>query len=101
MKCILTVLAFLVFSTASYAQAPPTICLPTGAFLLQAEKHGEYPAFVFKDVLYGILFTMYINPKTRSYTLTGVSDANPEVECLSSVGLGFSPVVNKPKGTES
>jgi len=56
---------------------------------------------MFKDIVYGILFTMYINPKTRSYTLTGVSDANPEVECLSSVGLDFNPVVNKPKGTES
>ena len=101
MKYILTVLALLVVSTTSYAQAPPTVCLPIGAFAPQAEKHGEYPAFVFKDVLYGILFTMYINPKTRSYTLTGISDANPEVECLSSVGLGFSPVVNKVKGTES
>lgn len=70
-------------------------------FCTASRKHGEYPAFVFKDVLYGILFTMYINPKTRSYTLTGVSDANPEVECLSSIGLGFSPIVNKPKGTES
>ena len=56
---------------------------------------------MFKDIIYGMLFTMYINPKTRSYTLTGISDANPEVECLSSVGLGFSPVVNKVKGTES
>ena len=101
MKYILTVLALLVVSTTSYAQAPPTVCLPIGAFAPQAEKHGEYPAFVFKDVLYGILFTMYINPKTRSYTLTGVSDVNPEVECLSSIGLGFSPVVNKLKGTES
>ena len=101
MKYILTVLALLVVSTTSYAQAPPTVCLPIGAFAPQAEKHGEYPAFVFKDVLYGILFTMYINPKTRSYTLTGVSDVNPEVECLSSIGLGFSPVVNKVKGTES
>ena len=101
MKYILTVLALLVVSTTSYAQAPPTVCLPIGAFAPQAEKHGEYPAFVFKDVLYGMLFTMYINPKSRSYTLTGVSDANPEVECLSSIGLGFSPIVNKPKGTES
>ena len=101
MKYILTVLALLVVSTTSYAQAPPTVCLPIGAFAPQAEKHGEYPAFVFKDVLYGMLFTMYINPKTRSYTLTGVSDANPEVECLSSIGLGFSPVVNIPIGTES
>ena len=99
MKYILTVLALLVVSTTSYAQAPPTVCLPIGAFAPQAEKHGEYPAFVFKDVLYGILFTMYINPKTRAYTLTGISDANPEFECLSSVGLG--PVVNKVKGTES
>jgi hypothetical protein len=100
-KCILTVLAFLVFSTASYAQTSSTICLPIGTFAPQAERHGEYPAFMFKDIVYGILFTMYINPKTRSYTLTGVSDANPEVECLSSVGLDFNPVVNKPKGTES
>jgi hypothetical protein len=100
-KCILTVLAFLVSSTTSYAQAPSTACLPVGAFASEAEQHGEYPAFMFKDIIYGILFTMYINPKTRSYTLTGISDANPEVECLSSVGLGFSPVVNKVKGTES
>ena len=101
MKYILTVLALLVISTTSYAQAPPAACLPAGDFASEAEQHGEYPAFMFKDIIYGMLFTMYINPKTRSYTLTGISDANPEVECLSSVGLGFSPVVNKVKGTES
>ena len=101
MKYILTVLAFLVTSTTSYAQVFPNICFPLGTFAPQAERHGEHPAFLFKDAQYGILFTMYINPETGSYTLTGVTDANPEVECMSSIGFGFKPVIDSKKGIDS
>ena len=45
-----------------------------------------------------ITFTLYINPKTGSYTMMGVADINPEVECVASIGTDFKPIINKPKG---
>ena len=44
---------------------------------------------------------MYINPTTGSYTMLGVSDVNPEVECVASMGADFKPAIDKIKGIDS
>ena len=100
MKCILAVLALLVAAAPSYAQTG-VVCIPIGSFAPLAEKHGEYPAFSFRDSQYKVTFTMYINPLTKTYTLTGISDINPNSECISSVGTDFKPVIDPRKGINS
>ena len=100
MKCILTVLALLVAAAPSYAQTG-MVCIPVGSFAPLAEKHGEYPAFSFRDSQYKVSFTLYINPLTKTYTLTGISDINPNSECISSVGTDFKPVIDPRKGINS
>ena len=100
MKCILTVLALLVAAAPIYAQTG-MVCIPVGSFAPLAEKHGEYPAFSFRDSQYKVSFTLYINPLTKTYTLTGISDINPNSECISSVGTDFKPVIDSKKGINS
>ena len=80
------------------AQTISNLCFPVGSVSTQAAKHGEYPAFSLRDNQYRVTFTLYINPKTGSYTMIGVADINPEVECVASVGTDFKPIINKPKG---
>ncbi len=80
------------------AQTFNNMCFPLGSISTQAAKHGEYPAFTLRDTQFMITFTLYINPKTGSYTMMGVSDINPEIECVASIGTNFKPVINKPKG---
>ncbi len=80
------------------AQTISNLCFPVGSVSTQAAKHGEYPAFSLRDNQYRVTFTLYINPKTGSYTMIGVADINPEVECVASIGTDFKPIINKPKG---
>ena len=80
------------------AQTFSNMCFPLGSISTQAAKHGEYPAFTLRDVQFMITFTLYVNPKTGSYTMMGVADINPEVECVASIGTDFKPIINKPKG---
>ena len=80
------------------AQTISNLCFPVGSVSTQAAKHGEYPAFSLRDNQYRVTFTLYINPKTGSYTMMGVADINPEVECVASIGTDFKPIINKPKG---
>ena len=85
----------------SQSQEASNLCFPIGTIKVQAESIGEYPAFSFRDFQYSITFTMYINPETKSYTLTGVADINPDVECVSSIGTNFAPAIKKTKGIDS
>tara|TARA_R100001163_G_C5030900_1_gene171137 strand:+ start:715 stop:1038 length:324 start_codon:yes stop_codon:yes gene_type:complete len=80
------------------AQTMSNLCFPLGVLATQAAKHGEYPAFSFRDIQYMVNFTLHINPKSGSYTLVGVADMNPEIECVASVGTDFKPVIDKSKG---
>tara|TARA_R100000278_G_scaffold99476_1_gene76278 strand:- start:126 stop:431 length:306 start_codon:yes stop_codon:yes gene_type:complete len=100
-KFFLAAVLFCVTTGFSQAQQDSILCFPVGALESQAEKHGEYPAFSFKDAQYNITFTMYINPVTGTYTLLGVSDLNREVECVASIGSDFKPAVYKPEGVDS
>lgn len=101
MKSFLAAVLLFIAPTFSQAQEFSNLCLPVGTLKSQASKHGEYPAFSFRDIQYKITFTMYINPITRSYTMLGVSDLNPEVECVASIGLDFKPIIDKTKGIDS
>ena len=80
------------------AQTFSNMCFPLGSISTQAAKHGEYPAFSFRDIQYMVSFTLHINPKSGSYTLVGIADINPEIECVASIGTNFKPIINKPKG---
>jgi hypothetical protein len=46
---------------------------------------------------------MYINPKTRTFTLAGVADVNPSIECVAAIGgdFDFIPQKKKIKGLDS
>ena len=101
MKSLVAAAVLFLIPTFSQAQQFSNLCFPIGALKSQAAKHGEYPALSFKDIQYKITFTMYINPVTGSYTLLGVSDLNPEVECVASVGADFKPIIDKSKGIDS
>ena len=101
MKFLLAAALLCVTTGFSQAQQASTLCFPVGALKSQAEKHGEYPAFSFKDTQYNITFTMYINPVTGTYTLLGVSDLNREVECVGSIGTDFKPAVYEPEGVDA
>ena len=81
------------------AQTFSNMCFPLGSISTQAAKHGEHPAFTLRDAQFMITFTLYINPKTGSYTMMGVADINPEVECVASIGTDFKPFIDKSKGT--
>lgn len=101
MKFLLAAAVLFIASTFSQAQEFSNLCFPIGTLKSQAAKHGEYPAFSFRDIRYKVTFTMYINPVTGSYTMLGVSDVNPEVECVASMGADFKPVIDKIKGIDS
>ena len=98
MKSLLAAAVLFLIPTFSQAQQISNLCFPVGSISTQAAKHGEYPAFSFRDTQYRVTFTLYINPKTGSYTMMGVADVNPEVECVASIGTDFKPIINKPKG---
>ena len=101
MKSLLAAAVLFLIPTFSQAQQFSNLCFPIGSLKSQAAKHGEYPAFSFRDIQYKITFTMYINPVTGSYTMLGVSDINPKVECVASVGTDFRPAIDKNKGIDS
>lgn len=101
MKSLVAAAVLFLIPTFSQAQQFSNLCFPIGALKSQAAKHGEYPAFSFRDIQYKITFTMYINPVTGSYTMLGVSDINPEIECIASVGADFKPAIDKNKGIDS
>ena len=101
MKSLLAAAVLFAIPTFSQAQQISNLCFPTGSIKSQAAKHGESPAFSFKDLQYKITFTMYINPVSGSYTLLGVADINPEVECVASIGADFKPIIDKIKGIDS
>jgi len=100
-KFILAVALLCVMAGFSQAQQVTNICFPVGLLKFEAQKHGEYPAFSFRDTQYNITFTMYINPNTGTYTLVGITDLNSEVECVASIGTNFKPVVHNTKGVDS
>ena len=80
------------------SQTMSNLCFPRGVLATQAAKHGEYPAFSYRDIQFMVSFTLHINPKSGSYTLVGIADINPEIECVASIGTNFKPIINKPKG---
>ena len=85
------------------AQTFGTMCFPLGTLAKQAAQHGEVATFKFRDMEYLVTFTMYINPKTRTFTLAGVADVNPSIECVAAIGGGFDfiPQKKKIKGLDS
>jgi hypothetical protein len=98
MKSLVAAVVLFLIPTLSQAQQISNLCFPVGSISTQAAKHGEYPAFSLRDNQYRVTFTLYINPKTGSYTMMGVADINTEVECVASIGTDFKPIINKPKG---
>ena len=101
MKSLVAAAILFLIPTFSQAQQFSNLCFPIGALKAEAAKHGEYPVFSFRDFQYSITFTMYINPVSGSYTMLGVSDINPEIECIASVGADFRPIIDKIKGIDS
>ena len=85
------------------AQAFGTMCFPLGTLAKQAAQHGEIATLKFRDREYFVNFTMYINPKTRTFTLAGVADVNPSIECVAAIGgdFDFIPQKKKIKGLDS
>ena len=85
------------------AQAFGTMCFPLGTLAKQAAQHGEVATLKFRDREYLVNFTMYINPKTRTFTLAGVADVNPSIECVAAIGgdFDFIPQKKKIKGLDS
>ena len=98
MKSLVAAAVLFLIPAFSQAQQISNLCFPVGSVSTQAARHGEYPAFSLRDNQYRVTFTLYINPKTGSYTMMGVADINPEVECVASIGTDFKPIMNKPKG---
>ena len=85
------------------AQTFSNLCFPLGTLERQAAQHGEVPTIKFRDKEYAVNFTMYINPKTRTFTLAGVADVTPDIECVAAIGTDFDfiPQKKKIKGIDS
>ena len=85
------------------AQTFSNLCFPLGTLAKQTAQHGEVATLKFRDREFFVNFTMYVNPKTRTFTLAGVADVNPSIECVAAIGTDFDfiPQKKKIKGIDS
>ena len=96
---ILLQISFFVSGVATAEQQVQ--CYPKALFAESAkEGHGELPFWIADDIIQDIEYRMYVNPITKTFTLTVILPGRKDQECVVFAGKDFRSPHNK-SGTES
>ena len=96
---ILLQISFFVSGVATAEQQVQ--CYPEAIFAEAAkDSHGEIPFWIADDIIQDIEYRMYVNPITKTFTLTVILPGRKDQECVVFAGKNFRSPYNK-SGDES